>query len=273
MLADLHTHTTASDGGLDPKELIKRAKKYSLDMLSITDHDTLSAYENLSNYSSANITLVPGIEFSTQWRSQEIHVIGLNIDLFSSVLKEGVIIQQQYRVERAERIADKLVSLGIDDPLPRVREIASNKNIGRLHFAQHLIETGHVRDFNQAFDKYLRKGKPAYYKQCWSALAEIIEWIKSAGGTSILTHPAKYKLTRTKLLELVSDFCDAGGHGLEVVTGKQTAEIIGNLASLCEQRNLLASCGSDFHTPDLSWSELGQFPRLPELCIPVWESW
>ncbi|MEX2353021.1 MAG: phosphatase, partial [Gammaproteobacteria bacterium] len=134
-------------------------------------------------------------------------------------------------------------------------------------------ETGVVKDSREAFRKYLGTGKQAWVKPHWTEPLEIIRWIRAAGGVAVLAHPGKYKLTRTKLLKLIDAFIDAGGQGLEVFTGNQHSSRSADLARICRQKNLLASCGSDFHSMDQHWARLGNFPALPADCTPVWHNW
>jgi predicted metal-dependent phosphoesterase TrpH len=270
---DLHCHTTCSDGSLSPLELIQRAAEQGVDVLSITDHDTALAYQQLESTNQLPLKIIPGIEFSTVWRKINIHIVGLNIQPQSDALKIGVTHQHQARKERAERIAEKLTGYGFNDALDRTSKIAGNDNIGRPHFAQYLVEIGAVSNIKQAFKKFLGSGKPCDIKQLWADLPQTIEWILDAGGTPVLAHPAKYKLTRTKLLAFLDDFIAAGGQGMEVVSGKQIPSVTRDLASICRQKNLYASCGSDFHQPGQDWAELGQYSTFPADCEPVWDHW
>ena len=273
MNIDLHTHTSVSDGKLSPSELVKRAELNGIDILSITDHDTTDAYTKLKNVDRLSLTLIPGIEFSTEWKKIGIHIVGLNIQLDSDAIQAGVHNQRQARLARAQRIAEKLGKLGIENCWEGVNQIAGDSVIGRPHFAQFLIESGVVKNINQAFDRYLGAGKAGDVKQFWAPLENIIEWIRDAGGSAVLAHPDKYKMTRTKLSTLLDDFRDAGGEGMEVISGKQTADVTRKLSKLCQQKSLLASCGSDFHRPGQAWSELGTVASLPPGCKAIWENW
>ncbi len=273
MNVDLHTHTSVSDGKLSPADLVQQAEEAGVDILSITDHDTTDAYTKLQPLKSSSLTLIPGIEFSTQWKKLGIHIVGLNIQLDSDAMRVGIDSQHQARLLRAQRIAEKLDKLGIEDSWAGVKKIAGSSVIGRPHFARFLIESGVVKDMDQAFDKYLGAGKTGDVKQFWAPFVQIVEWIRNAGGTAVLAHPHKYKLTRSKLLALLDDFSEAGGEAMEVLSGKQTNDVTRNLARLCEQKNLLASCGSDFHQPGQPWSVLGRVAALPVGCKAVWENW
>ena len=273
MEIDLHTHTCASDGQLSPLALLQRAEAAGVEMLSITDHDTVAAYANLEQQISKTVRLIPGIEFSSQWKKTGIHIVGLNIDLESDAIKEGVSFQSQARKDRAMRIAEKLEKLGIEKVWENVEALAGDSVIGRPHFARYLVENGTCKSIRQAFSHYLGAGKTGDVKQFWAPYEKIIEWIRAANGVAVLAHPEKYKLTRTKLSLMLDDFQDAGGEAMEVVSGKQAKDVTEKLSRLCCQKNLLASVGSDFHQPDQSWSELGQIPILPRECKAVWDSW
>ena len=269
MHIDLHTHTNFSDGKLSPDDLIQRAVSNGIDILSITDHDTVNAYYQLGKI-DAPITLIPGIEFSTFWNKIGIHIVGLNVDLDSDALKEAIAHQHQARRARSEAISERLEKLGVKDAFTGAQQIAGNDNIGRPHFAQHLVNTGAATSINHAFEKFL-DSKSGDIKKFWATMPQIVAWIRDAGGIAVLAHPLKYKLTRTKLIELLDDFIEAGGHGIEVISGKQLAHETSDLAKICDQKDLLASCGSDFHQPDQHWSDLGNYPPLPKDCKPVWE--
>jgi predicted metal-dependent phosphoesterase TrpH len=273
MLADLHTHTNASDGVLSPEQLFEQAKLAGINILSVTDHDTVAAYTSLQECSDHSIRIVPGIEFSSIWRKTGVHIVGLNIDLDCATLKSAIAEQRTARLQRAETIANKLSKLGFTDTLEGAKKVANGAILGRPHFARFLVESGQVKTISIAFKKFLGQGKPGDVKENWPALETVIGWITTAGGTAILAHPAKYKLSNLRLQELTKDFSDAGGHGLEVISGKQDEVITSRLGKLSQQHGLLASCGSDFHQPGQSWAELGNVKALPAGCTPVWESW
>ncbi|MCG8325708.1 MAG: PHP domain-containing protein [Thiotrichales bacterium] len=274
MKIDLHTHTNCSDGKLGVRDLLDRAADRHISLLSITDHDTVAAYPELDSLEYGNTKIIPGIEFSTRWQSLGIHVVGLNIDLGNAELLSGIEFQSAARQERAEKIARRLQTrLNIDDPLPAVTGLAGNDNIGRPHFAQHLLNIGVADSMEEVFKKYLGPGKPGDIRETWASMDQVISWITGAGGIAVLAHPLKYKLTRTRLSSLLDDFMQAGGTAVEVINGQQKPQETDQLARICASRNLLASAGSDFHDPDNRWSDLGQFARLPASCIPVWQHW
>ncbi len=273
VIVDLHTHSTASDGMLSPAELICHANENDVDMLAITDHDTLDAFRQLNTPASNVLKLITGIELSTAWQGRGIHVLGLNVDASNDILGRGVERQQHARQQRAEMIAHRLTKLGMDDPLHAVRAIAGNGSIGRPHFAQHLVDIGFVRDQRTAFRKYLGPGKLGDIKHGWASMQDVVAWILAAGGTPVVAHPAKYRLTMNKLRCLLGDFKDAGGQAIEVISGQQSSTTTLQLANLAEDLELLASCGSDFHQPGLPWSRPGGFAPLPDSLRKVWDTW
>ena len=272
MNIDLHCHTTASDGQLAPEQLVSLARERGLDVLSITDHDTLEAYQGIDPYTT-DIRIIPGIEFSTHWQRRGIHIVGMNVDIDSDAIREGVEFQLHARQERAEKIAEKLERRGFEGCLEGAERYADGNQIGRPHFARHLVETGAVKNIQQAFKKYLGAGKPGDVREQWADLPTVIKWIKESGGIAVLAHPAKYKLTRTKLLLLVEDFIQAGGQAMEVISGLQVPSLTRDLATIANNKKLFSSCGSDFHSPNQYWAELGKVARLPEGCSPIWNTW
>ena len=270
MIFDLHSHTTLSDGSLEPHELISRAVEKGVDTLAITDHDTLDAYAEIPPLNGA-IRLVTGIELSTQWETTGIHVLGLNVDLGNDAIQTAARQQSGTRLERARRIGERLEKKGIEGAFEGAQKLSPGSYIGRPHFAQHLINIGKVNSMDAAFKKYMGDGKAGDVNQEWAELPQIISWIRDANGIAVLAHPLKYKLTRTKLKRMLDDFIQAGGQGMEVVSGQQQPQLTKDMAQLCAQKDLLASCGSDFHGPGKPWSELGVFPPLPDNVTPVWD--
>lgn len=268
---DLHCHTTASDGKLDPAELVARAASNGVTHLAITDHDTINGLEQARPAATAHgVQLIEGVELSCQWKSHTIHVVGLDFDAGDSEFLEALETQHQNRWARARMIVDRLSGLGVDDLLGKATEHAGGDVPGRPHFAAALKDAGKVKDFNQAFKRHLGAGKRGDVKACWPELATVVEWILGAGGIAVLAHPRKYRMTATKLRALIADFRRAGGQALEVSTSGQSSGDLGFLAELCRREEMLASQGSDFHFPGASWCELGRITKMPEGLNPVW---
>jgi hypothetical protein len=273
MVFDLHSHTTASDGELDPCDLLARARANGVTCLAITDHDTVAAYGAVTAAARAGVDICYGIELSANWHGRSIHVVGLNIQTDCEVMRLAVSQQQQARLERAGIIAARLASKGFDGALAGARGIAGSDNIGRPHFAKFLVSIAAVRDERQAFRKYLGRGKAGDVHRGWPTVAAVVAWIRDAGGTAVLAHPAHYQLTNTRLGILADEFVAAGGGAIEVVSGRQLPELTRKLADLANAKCLLASSGSDFHRPGQPWSELGQQSALPGNVRPVWDAW
>ncbi len=272
MIYDLHSHSSASDGALEPDALLLHAAESGVDALAITDHDTLAAFGRIDSPFPVP-RLIPGIELSTTWRNIGVHIVGLNVDPASEILRRGVRKQQQSRSERAHIIARRLCSKGLPNMLDAVLQIADGEPACRPHFAEYLVSSGIAKDTKAAFRKYLGAGKPGDVRHCWASLPEVVSWIVQSGGTAVLAHPAKYRLTKTKLRDLASDFRGAGGTAIEVVCGQQSPNTTTHLAQLSRDLDLAASCGSDFHSSDNCWSRPGGFPPLPNDVRPVWTTW
>ncbi len=272
---DLHCHSTHSDGSLSPTDLIKLALTNQATMISITDHDTVSAYRDLP--SEIGLHLVPGVEFSSAWRNLDVHVVGLNVDPYVVDMTLVCNEQAKRRLRRAEKIAKKLLSKkligSVDAALEGVKKIAKGGTIGRPHFAQYLVEMGSCSDTGAAFKLYLSAGKIGDVKDEWPHMREVVGWIKSLGGVPVLAHPAKYKASLSKLVSMVEDFKSFGGRSIEVASGYQNPETTKLLAGICTRFSLSASCGSDFHSLEKRWSQLGKTQNLPAVCKPVWDEW
>jgi predicted metal-dependent phosphoesterase TrpH len=270
LIFDLHTHSNLSDGALPPAELLARAAEKRVNVLAITDHDTItSGYESVAKVH--DIRLIAGIELSTQWENTGIHVVGLNFEVQSPVMQQAAVSQTAARLRRAQLIAVNLEKQGISNAYAGAAAFAPGGYIGRPHFAQHIVASGKAKTMQAAFKKYLATGQAGDVKKTWADLPQIVAWILGANGIPVLAHPLKYPLTRSKLKRLLHEFKQWGGQGMEVVSGQQTPEQTRDMGKLCTELDLLASCGSDFHSPDARWAELGKFSPLPAGLTPVWD--
>lgn len=272
-MIDLHCHSYFSDGALSPEELIKKALDQQLQCLSLTDHDTVEGYARLESAAATTpIKIINGIEFSTRWKKYDIHILGYRIhhtpDLLNLIQR-----QSERRIERARQIGEALGLSGVMDSFEKACELAGHQRVGRPHFAKVLINEGKTRDMKSAFSQFLAKGKSAYVPTSWISVQEAVEGIVKSGGQAVIAHPLKYGLTRSKLHELINEFKEAGGEGLEVVSGEMTVSDIREMAGCCLKFNLLASSGSDYHGDTLSRINLGRQRQLPEHCVPVWHQW
>ena len=275
MRIDLHSHTTASDGRLAPNELIERAVSFDLDVLAITDHDTVDGLQPARDYIAQQgyaLKLINGIEISTVWQNKDIHIVGLNIDPQSEAL--NVLIQQQkdHRQGRAELIAHRLSKATREGVLDEVKLIAGDAPITRAHFAKWLVDNGYAKTMQMVFKKYLTRNNPGYVPPTWCSMEEAVTAIHVAGGKAVLAHPGRYDLTAKWLKRLISAFVEAGGDAMEVAQPQQGQQERRNLADYAIQYKLLASQGSDFHYPS-PWMELGRNLWLPSGVEPVWKDW
>ncbi|WP_081622187.1 PHP domain-containing protein [Endozoicomonas elysicola] len=291
---DLHSHTTASDGTLDPVELCLRAQERNVDTLAITDHDTVAAHHFLKEHMPAgDLKLITGIELSTTWSGAEIHIVGLNFPLGHKDLATIVNSQGDARRKRShhisERLARRLPEWNAELIFQQVLEGAINQQksstygftlkpddiqVGRPHFARWLISEGFCQDMDAAFRKYLDNSKIGNLKAFWPKMSQGVAWIRALGGTAVLAHPGKYRMTATKLRALIKDFKLAGGHAMEVQGSNHPHSQVEQMARFCREFNLMASQGSDFHNPNYPWVDVGRLPpSLPENITPVWQAW
>ena len=270
---DLHSHSIASDGSLSPVELVTAAHGAGVDVLALTDHDTLDGlWDAVRTARALGLQLVPGVEMSVSWPSQTFHVLGLGVDPGCKTLQAGLAGLREFRQWRAEEIGRRLARAGIGGCYTGARALARGNIVGRTHFAQHLVAAGHARSVREVFRRFLVNNKPGYVSGQWARLETALEWIHAAGGLAVIAHPARYRMTSSKLRRLVDEFRACGGAGIEVVSGSHSRDNITAMASLCSNENMLASCGSDYHGPQNPWIKLGQLPALPAGCKPVWES-
>lgn len=271
---DLHCHSTASDGVISPAAVIERAAAQGVDVLALTDHDVTAGLAEARQAALRNdITLINGVEISVTWQNQLLHIVGLGFDEANPQLQQGLQRLRNIRESRADEIALKLQGLGIQGANDGARRLAAGSIVSRSHFARFLVEQGKVSGFQQAFDRYLKKGKPAYVACQWASLEEVVSWINEAGGQAVIAHPARYRLSLTKLRALLVDFIAVGGRGIEVACSSHNPAEKAKMADLACHYELLASAGSDFHEPDRGWAELGRCTALPGHVTPIWHDW
>lgn len=277
---DLHCHSTVSDGLLTPADLVARAAERGVKILALTDHDDLGGLAEAARAAAQlDMQLINGVEISVSWRSHTVHIVGLHINPDDAVLQAGLQSIRAGRGARAELMAESLARSGIGGALEGAYRYAANPGIiGRTHFARFLVESGHAKDVRSVFKNYLVKGKPGYVPHQWAALADAIQWIRGSGGVAVLAHPGRYTagkkpMGRTTLRELLAEFAELGGQGLEVVSGSHTPPQYAEFARYATEFGLLSSCGSDFHGPGESYRDLGRLPDLPLECQPVWQAW
>lgn len=272
-MIDLHCHSIYSDGALSPQELINKALANDLRCVSITDHDTMAAYPELeAAVKSTSLTLIKGIELSTRWKKHELHVLGYQINDMD-VMNQLIAIQAQCRIERAQHIGNALQGIGVHNAYDKACYIAGHTRAARPHFAQVLVNEGLAKNMQAAFKQFLARGRVAFISTQWVSLNDAVEQIAASGGQAVIAHPLKYGLTRSKLHELIKVFKEAGGVGIEVVSGLTTSSEIEELMGMSIRFELLASTGSDFHADKISRVDLGRQYHLPAKCTPIWHKW
>ena len=271
---DFHTHTTASDGHLDPAVLLQRSVEAKIALLAITDHDTLTGWSQVKDSVPEGLRLISGVEVSCVWGGTTIHVVALNASNQAPAFTELLSALEQARLDRAEVIGQRLAKAGFPGALDGAREVAGREQVGRPHFAQWLVECELVESMNVAFDRYLGQGKIGDVKTFWPSLASAITAVVAADGVPILAHPLHYKMTRTKLRALCSDFVAAGGLAVEVLNGRQREDEVAQMITLAQSFGLEVSVGSDFHRDWDYGPKLGvDIARVGNGVKGVWERW
>jgi predicted metal-dependent phosphoesterase TrpH len=271
---DLHSHSTASDGTLTPRELVYRAAKAGVQVLALTDHDTTAGIEEAqSAAANCGLVLIPGVEISVTWNKQTVHIVGLNVDVDNPALQQGLSEMRAFRDWRAHAIAERLEKAGISGAYEGALAYSNGTLVGRTHFARYLVEQGVVSDERKVFKRYLVKGKPGFVAGQWAELTQALDWIHGAGGVAVVAHPARYHMTRSKLRRLFREFVDHQGEAIEVVSGSHSRDDYYAMAKHASDFGLQASAGSDFHSPENPWIEFGQLPLLPDSCKPLWADW
>jgi predicted metal-dependent phosphoesterase TrpH len=245
MKADLHLHTTASDGRLDPKEIVALAIKVGLDVIAITDHDTVDGVVPALDAASAfpSLKVIPGVEINTDVARGEVHILGYFIDYTDKKLAATLQKLRDSRLGRARKMIDKLGGLGMKIDWQRVNELAQGGTIGRPHISQALLEKGYVHSEKEAFDKYIGHNGPAYVERYKLLPVEVVKLILGAQGLPVLAHPADI----ADLDELVPKLKGAGLVGLEVYYGNYAPETIDRLAKIARQYELVTTGGTDYH--------------------------
>ncbi len=270
---DLHCHSLASDGTLSPAGVVAAAHAAAVDVLALTDHDTTAGIAAATESARPlGMRLVPGVEISTNWGSQTVHVLGLGIDPDCEALQVGLAELRAFRDWRAVEIGHRLARAGIGGCYEGARRLAQGSIVSRTHFAHHLVATGHAASVRDVFKRFLVNNKPGHVPGRWAELEAVMSWIAAAGGMAVIAHPARYNMTASKLRRLVGEFRECGGIGMEVVSGSHTRDNIIAMAALSRNEGMLASSGSDFHGPENPWVRLGQLAEMPAGCRPVWES-
>ena len=272
--ADLHCHSTVSDGTLSPEALAARAKALGVEIWSLTDHDEIGGQQR-AHAAAAELGLpyLTGVEISVSFLHQTVHIVGLGFDANDPQLVAGLNATRDGRDGRARAMADGLAAVGIAGAYEGALALAGNPQlIARTHFARFLIEQGVCHDNNEVFRRFLTEGKPGFVPHQWARLGDAVRWITEAQGVAVIAHPARYRFTPNEEYALLHEFVGHGGRGIEVVTGAHTDAEASQYARVAQEFGLLASRGSDFHGPTESRIDLGALPPLPPAVNPVWQA-
>jgi predicted metal-dependent phosphoesterase TrpH len=247
-LADLHSHSTFSDGRLTPSELIDFAHRNGVRVMSLTDHDIVDglpeAFEAAARH--RDFTLIPGIEMSTDVPGNEVHILGHFIDWHDQAFLQRLKKLQESRLGRARAMVDKLVSLGKPVTWERVQAFAGEGAVGRPHIALALVEAGHVASVNEAFDRYLSRNGPAYVERDRLGPEEVIHLLLGVGGLATLAHPRELYASGN-LEDLLSMLANAGLTGMEAYYQDYAPEEVETFRQLADKFGLIPLGGSDYH--------------------------
>lgn len=256
---DLHLHTTASDGVMAPSEIVNYAKNRGLLAIAITDHDTIEGLEEgLLEGERIGLEVIPGIEISAEHSPGSMHLLGFFIDIHHPILKERLEYLQKARAERNPRMVEKLNKLGIDISFDEVLKASGGGQVGRPHFAQVLLEKGYVRSFQEAFDRFLKKGASAYVDKMRFSAEESIHFINEANGVAVLAHPNTLQLNGYSELEnLVLRLVKRGLKGIEAYYPEHSALEVAQYKTLAERHGLLVTGGTDYHGIEKNGLDIG----------------
>ena len=270
--ADLHSHSRVSDGTLEPAALAARAHAQGVELWSLTDHDEIGGQRQAREAALAlGMDYLTGTEISVSFAGETVHIVGLGFDEDDATLQAGLSATRGGRRERAREMAAGLAQVGIAGAFEGALRYVGNPDlISRTHFARFLVDSSVCPDTHSVFRRYLTPGNPGYVPHAWARLGDAVRWVRDAGGVAVIAHPGRYRYTATEEYALITEFIAHGGLGLEVVTGSHSADEQLRYADTALEFGLLASRGSDFHSPHESRTELGSLPDLPGRLQPVW---
>jgi predicted metal-dependent phosphoesterase TrpH len=256
---DLHLHTTASDGVLSPSEMVRYAKGKGLQAIAITDHDTVNGCEEgLAEGEKIGLEVIPGIEISAEHSPGSMHILGFFIDIHHPFLNERLEYLQKARAERNPKIVEKLNRLGIDITFEEVVDASGGGQVGRPHFANVLLEKKYVRSFQEAFDRFLKKGAPAYVDKFRFTSKEALHFINEANGVAVLAHPNTLGMNGYSGLERFAiKLIEEGLKGIEVYYPEHSAMEVAQYKNLADRYGLLSTGGTDYHGMEKNGLDIG----------------
>ena len=216
---------------------------------------------------------VNGVEISVSFAGETVHIVGLDFDATHPALLAGLARTRGGRLQRAQAMADGLAQVGLKGAFDgALRYVGNPALVSRTHFARWLVETGTCTDTGAVFRRFLTEGKPGFVPHQWAGLGEAVRWITEAGGVAVIAHPGRYKFSVNEEYALFSEFQAHGGRGVEVLTGSHGQADTAKYTAMAQEFGLLASRGSDFHSPEESRTDLGTLPDLPGTLQPVWQA-
>ena len=241
---DLHTHTTASDGTLTPRELVQAAARRGVRVLAVTDHDSTEGLRDACDEATRHppLTIVPGLEINCDVPGAEVHVLGYYVDHEAAWFQEFLREQRVERAARVERITARLTELGMPIDPAEVFAIVKEGSAGRPHVAQVMVQRGYVSSVREAFDRYLHAGGPANVPRRRLTPVEAVRVIRRAGGVPVLAHPGLADRD-----EMIPELVAAGLAGIETYYPEHSVAQITAYRELCRQHGLVATGGSDYH--------------------------
>jgi predicted metal-dependent phosphoesterase TrpH len=245
-----------------------------VDLWALTDHDEIGGLARAREAAlDLGLSWLSGTEISVSFAGETVHILGFGFDPADAGLGAGLARVRGGRLERARAMGDSLARAGIPGAFEGALRHAGNPDlVSRTHFARFLVDSGVCSATHEVFRHYLKEGKPGFVPHRWAGLGEAVRWITQAGGVAVIAHPARYKFTPTVEYALFSEFVAHGGRGVEVVTGSHTAPEQVLYGDTALEFGLLASRGSDFHSPAESRVDLGALPDLPGRLQPVWDA-
>ncbi|MBI4609963.1 MAG: PHP domain-containing protein [Candidatus Rokubacteria bacterium] len=259
-MVDLHTHTTASDGSLAPRELIREAARRGVRVLAITDHDSTDGLTEALDEAARHppMRLVPGIEINCDVEGGEIHILGYLLDYEIQWFQEFCRAQRAERAVRVHRIAARLAELGMPIDAKEVFDLVKEGSAGRPHIAQVMVSRGYVKSVREAFDRYLHAGGPAHVPRKKLVPADAVAVVRKAQGVPVLAHPG---LARKD--ELIPGLVQAGLMGIECYYQEHSAGQTAAYLQMCKDLALVATGGSDFHGPHIGRTNAMGTPHVP----------
>ncbi len=272
--ADLHSHSTVSDGTLAPEAVAALAAGQGVELWALTAHDEVAGQARARAAAhAAGMDHLTGCEISVSFAGETVHIVGLGFDETDAALVQGLAATRAGRQNRARAMGEGLARVGIAGAYEGALRLAGNPDlVTRTHFARFLVEAGVCPNTHSVFSRYLKEGLPGYVPTQWARLGDAVRWITGAGGIAVIAHPARYRFSPTAEYALITEFMAHGGRGIEVVTGSHGVADVVKYVDTAREFGLLASRGSDFHSPTESRVMPGALPDLPGSLTPVWQA-